>query len=133
MLSEWDFRCGDPLLGEPEGFCQELADSSNRFQVMGKYRSFLVDPTRGTCTCGRTGGCLHREAVQTYLTSNHRQCPLCAGNGLRRLSRTDKHAVIGGEPVSHYECGGCSGTGYVSVRRRVALEAGLKRQRGRAA
>lgn len=106
----------------------ELHDG--RFLVPGRFRDFIVSADGSTCQCGRVGGCTHREALALYLAGNERSCPCCAGNGLRTLSRADKHAIVGGAEVSAYVCEGCGGMGCVTPRRRAALEAGLRRQKG---
>lgn len=127
MLTEATAELLDPLYWAPEGECHELPDG--KFAVRGKFRSFIVSSPEGSCQCGRTGSCRHREALKEYLAGNTRSCPICHGNGIRRLGREGLTAVINGNPVESFICSACSGEGVVSVRRRAALMAGLKKRR----
>jgi DnaJ-class molecular chaperone len=115
----------------PEGEVHENLDGSGSYTVRGRYRSFQVDPAADTCSCGRTGGCAHREHLGAYLAGNSRQCPVCSGRGMT-ASRADLLAIIQGAAVESFFCRACDGHGTVTVRRRAALEAGLK-AKGRAA
>lgn len=108
----------------------EVHEGPTGFTVQGRFRSFTVSADGRDCTCGLTGGCAHREALSAYLAGEIRSCPSCHGNGLRHMERADLSAVMSGDPVESYTCAGCGGAGSVSARRRAALEAGLKRQRG---